>query len=771
MHQTFHLQRLTVHLSPQNEPNPTTRTVTDDSVVRVAPRPPDEGVTEHETAPHVAILGHLRKHWLTALLIAGAVVAAVVFYTLGAKRIYQAEATLKFDPNPPTPLGQDVEAVVDIGVGTYWNRQEYYQTQYEIIRSQRIAREAVARLALNLDQAFLANLPPGASPDAPRNVTEDDAALVLRSRLEVKPVKDSQLAVVKVTDANPERAARILNTVVDVYVELNITDAYESTDRAIAELTEQQAKLEKDLRLSEEELHSFKKEHDILSVALDDKSSMLLSEMQAYNEQLARVRAKIQEAAARHSQLSKVSADVSKLPARELLESPVLQSLRLRHIDAVKDRDAILASGKGPEHPQSRAAIARADAAKAELLEEVDNIKASTRSELQVLQSQAGGLAALMDKAKKRALELNQLEIEYRRRDRKQGNLEKLYQLVLSRTKEGGLTRTMMLNNISVVDRARIPGSPILPRVPVNIGIGVLLGLLLGAGAAIGRGMLDRTVKTPEDVERDFGVTTLGLLPTIGKEASGASYYAKRHRKKANREEGFSKPELVVHELPRSSVAEAARAIRTNLTFMSPDDPFQTLLLTSAGPAEGKTTVACCVAVALAQAGQRTVIVDCDLRRARVHRVFGVSTESGVTTAALSGDVESVAIETEVPNLHVVAAGPLPPNPAELLQSGKFRHVLRELQKHYDRVIIDSPPLVAVTDAAVLSTMADATLMVMRAHVTRKDVARHALTALRKVGTPVTGCIINAVDFARHEYRGSYYYYHRDYYGNDDASA
>ncbi|HHH28407.1 MAG TPA: polysaccharide biosynthesis tyrosine autokinase, partial [Polyangiaceae bacterium] len=683
---------------------------------------------------------------------------------------YQAEATLKFDPNPPTPLGQDVEGVVDIGVGTYWNRQEYYQTQYQIIESQRVARETVARLALHHDQGFLANLPAGAEPAHPRKVDEDGAALILRARLEVKPIKDSQLAIVRVTDANPERAARIVNTLTDVYVELNISDAYESTDRAIADLSEQQEKLERDLRASEEKLHDFKEEHDILSVALDDKSSMLLSEMQAYNDALAKVRAEIQEAAARHSQLSKVSADVSKLPASELLKSPVLQSLRLEYIATIRERDAILATGKGPEHPLAKAAIARSEAAKAELLEEVNNIKGATAAELRVLQSRAGGLAALLEKTKKRALELNKLEIEYRRRDREQHNLEKLYELVLSRTKESGLTRVMMLNNISVVDRARIPNAPILPRVPVNIGVGLLLGLLLGAAAAIGRGTLDRTVKTPDDVEREFGVTTLGLLPTIGKAGSGPSYYVKRRRGRKE-PETFSKPELVVHERPRSSVAEAARAIRTNLTFMSPDDPFKTLLLTSAGPAEGKTTVACCVAVALAQAGQRVVIVDCDLRRARVHRVFGFSSDVGVTTAALDGDIERAARETEVPNLHAIAAGPLPPNPAELLQSTKFRTLLAELEKKFDRVVIDSPPLVAVTDAAVLSTMADATLMVVRAHVTRKDVARHALSALRKVGTPVTGCIINAVDFDRHEYRGSYYYYHRDYYGDDDAGA
>jgi capsular exopolysaccharide synthesis family protein len=229
---------------------------------------------------------------------------------------------------------------------------------------------------------------------------------------------------------------------------------------------------------------------------------------------------------------------------------------------------------------------------------------------------------------------------------------------------------------------------------------------------------------------------------------------------------------LVVHEAPSSSIAEAARAIRTNLMFMAPDKPFQTLLVTSAGPAEGKTTVACCIAIAMAQAGQTVAILDCDLRRPRIHRVFGLSSSSGLTTSLIDGDFEGVAMETEVPGLSVIPAGPIPPNPAELFHTERFAKFLDHVRSRYDRIIIDSPPVAAVTDPAVLSTLADGTVLVVRAFRTRKEVARHAARLLRGVGGVIAGVVLNAVDFTKTEYKYSYYYYRRDeYYRNEPADT
>lgn len=751
-------------MTSETEKHTSTESSNDDEPLgRPVPRFED-GLRQVDVPAHVQALRNVRKHWLTALIVAVGVFAVATFYTLGAKRIYQAKSVLRLDPNPPSALGQDIQSVVDIGVGQYWNNQEYYQTQHEIITSQRIARDTVKQLGLHRDPAFILDLPPGAQrADQPLEVSEDDAASILRGRLEVAPVKDSQLVTVRYRDADSERSARVLNTLVDVYIEHNLTNAYASTDRAISELSGQLGKLDKDLRSSEQELYNFKKDHGILSVALDDRSNMLRSEMQLYNDELARVKAEQQAAAARYSVLKSAATDVSKLPAKELLSSEVLKSLRSKYLESVREREALMASGKGPKHPDVIAAATMAEETKRSLLQEVRNIKASTRGELRVLSRRAGGLKSLYDDAKRRALELNELQIEYRRLDRRESNLEELHQLVLKRTKESGLSRTTLMNNISVIDPARVPKGPIWPRVPLNLAAGLLLGLVLGVGSAIARGMLDRSLKTPEEIETELGLTTLGLLPTIDPAGLDATYDGKRRKRRQSTAE--LRPELVIHDHPKSSVAEAVRALRTNLTFMSPDEPFKTVLLTSAGPAEGKTTVACCIAAAMAQAGNKTVIIDCDLRRARIHKVFGATMDEGLTSAVLEGSIVGAVKETEVPNLHVLPAGPLPPNPAELLHSKRFREMLSELNRTYDRIVIDSPPVVAVTDAAVLSTMVDATLVVVRAHATPRDGARHAIRSLRKVGTPVTGVVLNAVDLTRHEYRSSQYRYVQSYYG------
>jgi capsular exopolysaccharide synthesis family protein len=199
---------------------------------------------------------------------------------------------------------------------------------------------------------------------------------------------------------------------------------------------------------------------------------------------------------------------------------------------------------------------------------------------------------------------------------------------------------------------------------------------------------------------------------------------------------------------------------------MAPDRPFRVLLVTSAGPSEGKTTVASCIAIAMAQAGQRVILVDCDLRRPRIHRVFRKSSSIGVTTVMLDegGLPAEELLQTDVPNLSVLPAGPIPPNPAEIFHSARFRKLVAQLSERYDRVIIDSPPVLLVTDATVLSTLVDGCVLVVRAFSTDKELARQSLRAMLDVSGKVAGVILNSVDLNRHEYKYYYYYYKRDGY-------
>jgi succinoglycan biosynthesis transport protein ExoP len=713
----------------------------------------------------------VRKYWATTVATALAIALGVTFYTLGQTKIYQATATVQFDPTPPRPLGKDVETVVDMGAGNYWNNREYYETQYKIIQSMRVALAVVQALDLNHDASFCEGLAPGVKAKGLPPLTPEEAADRIRAHLTVDAVKESRLAIVRYEDADPSRAQRILSTLVDTYVEQNLDDALESTSSAVDWLRGQLDKLKTDLSASEMALHDYKLKNNILSVAFDDQSNMLREEIKQVNDTLTGVRTKREEVFARRNELLRIKADdPTNLPASELLQSVLLQQLRERYVETVRERDALIGEGKGTNHPDVLAADARVSATRAALLAEVRNIQGAVDRDLTILTHQEAGLASLYDKAKKQALDLNLLEIEYNRLRRAKDNNEKLYELILERTKESDLTRMMRVNNIRVIDKPLLPRAPVRPRVAVNVALGIIFGAGLGIAAAIGRGLLDRTVKTPDDVQRELGLTFLGLLPELDEKSTRQSYYARRRTRRAVPEPSGN-PELIVHELPGSGLAEASRAIRTNLTFMAPDHPYRTLLITSAGPAEGKTTVACCIAIAMAQAGHRVVLVDCDLRRPRIHRVFRKNLESGVTTALLDDStLEIQDLSTEVPNLSVIASGPIPPNPAELLHSERFRSLVRKLSQRFDRVILDSPPVVAVTDAAVLSTLVDATVLVVRAFATRKEYARHGARALTDVGGKLAGVVLNAVDLDRHEYQHYYYYYKRDeYYGPTPA--
>ena len=351
-------------------------------------------------------------------------------------------------------------------------------------------------------------------------------------------------------------------------------------------------------------------------------------------------------------------------------------------------------------------------------------------------------------------------EIEYHRLDRNREQDEKIYALLLERMKAADLARMLRANNLRVVETAEVPSVPIRPRVSLNVTLGLLVGLFLGLLLAWVREQLDSSIKTPEDLEQKLGVVFLGLLPEIDDRPENKK---KRRRIVKDDPNALTAPELVVHARPLSAISEAARSVRTNIMFMDPDRPTRRLLVSSAAPAEGKTTVACSIAIAFAQSGQRVCLVDCDMRRPRIHRIFGRDGKLGVTSV-LVGDatIDEVAKPTRrsaISGRDQRGTG-RPPNPP-----GRYGFSPRGSASSWTtlgtastEVIIDSPPLVAVTDAAIISTIADGTVFVVRAFATGKHVSSQGLRALRDVDAPIIGAVLNAVDLQRSEY--TYYAYY-----------
>ncbi|MEY2932331.1 MAG: hypothetical protein RL033_3080, partial [Pseudomonadota bacterium] len=717
----------------------------------------------------------IRKRWVWVVTLAIAGVVAVGFYTAGKRPIYRSSSVLQIDPTPPKPLGKDVQAIVDVGTGSFWANAEYYKTQFEIIQSRTVAEETVRRLGLHHDEAFLLGLSPGEKiPDLPiKEANEsskvEQAASVVRGHLSVTPIKDSRLVTVSYTDANPERARQILATLVGVFIDRNIDVALASTNAAADWLRSQVDNLKSELESSENALQDYKSGHRVLSVSLDDQSNMLRQEMQQLTTALTAVRVRRTQVEARVFELSQIDSNNAEaaMPDHTQMRNAALEDLRTALKDAESEQAALIGAGKGEQHPLVASAAAKVSTSREALQRELQNIKEAAQRELSAVAHEADSLAQLLDQAQRRAQELSRLEVDYRRLERSKQQTEKLYGLVIERSKESDLTRMMRFNNIQTIDTPVAPKRPIGPNLPLNLALGLFAGLGLGLCGAFIREMFDQSVKSPMDIEQELGMTFLGLLPRQG--SSNAPAQSRSRRRRRGSKEQVEHLEWLVHEDSTSPISEAARSIRTNLAFMSPDRPYRSFLITSASPSEGKTTVACWLATAMAQAGQRVLLIDCDLRRPRLHRVYDFINDRGVTTAMVDRSTFKMAVhETRVPGLSVLLSGPSSPNPSESLQSKAFESLLNEALAAYDQVVIDSPPIGPVTDAVILSTRVDTSILVIRATSSAKELVRRARKALQDVRAHLAGAVLNAVEPSWHEY--SYTYYRR-YHHTVDAKG
>jgi capsular exopolysaccharide synthesis family protein len=310
-------------------------------------------------------------------------------------------------------------------------------------------------------------------------------------------------------------------------------------------------------------------------------------------------------------------------------------------------------------------------------------------------------------------------------------------------------------SNARILDAARPDPAPIRPRVRNNLVLGLLLGLLGGLGLAFALEQLDTTVKSQGDVEEKIGVPFLGILPRVTVE----------------RDAPAGDLDLFVYRHPKSTAAEACRAVRTNLLFMSPDRPLRTMLVTSSGPREGKSATVIATGIAMAQSGGRVVLVDTDMRRPRLHRALGVPNDRGVSSV-LVGDasLDDVVKSTEVPGLFLIPSGPIPPNPAELFHTQAFRDFIASVATHFERVIFDSPPVNAVADSVVLATQVDGTLLVLRADTTNKALARRAIRVLTDVKAKVFGAVLNDVELRSGKYGELYAAYASEYHESREGA-
>ena len=698
-----------------------------------------------------------KRKWL--VLLVGVLGAGAAYgWTRSQPRIYQSDCTLEYDPNPPKPLGRAVEDTTQPGM--WWETREYFATQNKIISSRAVAEKVVRKLSLHENPDFWSV--PSEERATWRMASLTDTAQLLRGLITVSQERDTRLVHIMVREHNADRAMLLANAMADAYIEKTMEDRLGATTGALEWLGKQLDMLKRQLEQSELALHEFSEQHTNLAVSLEDQQNIVASNIQQLSRSLTDTKTRRIALAARLEELRATNVDDPlQVQSALVLNNVTIATMRERYRALLIERDALVVH-YGDAHPKIVAIDAQRDAAKRALRAEIDSLVGAAESEVHEIHAVEKGLQVALNQANRVGLELNLQEISHRRLQRERDNTSKLYGALLERTAQTDLTRALQVAYVRVIDRALVPRIPISPRINTALLVGTLLGVLLGLGIAITVDQLDRVIRTAEDAET-IGITVLGIIPHIDNNAplSGNGY---GRRKRRDQPEQLGHRDLIVHNHPKSSVAECCRTVRTNITFMSTDRPRKTLVVTSASPREGKTTVSISLAISLAQSGKRILIVDTDLRKPRIHRSFNRALNRGVTTILVGEHTAQEAIqETEVPGLSVLASGPIPPNPSELLHTEQFRELLRDLAKHYDHLILDSPPLAAVTDAAIISPQVDGTILVVHSQKTTREALRAALRQLRDVSGHLVGGVLNEVDLSAQRY-GSYYYYRNESY-------
>jgi succinoglycan biosynthesis transport protein ExoP len=723
------------------------------------------------------LLRMLRKRKWMILAIAVSVPAIVGSVVSRQTKIYQATATIVIDLTVPQYLGSNFRDVVEIEP-SWWSSRENLETEYRILRSESQSFEvakALCQRKLNGDntQAAIEALVPSTNCSDPAQLSR--AGAIVQGGLKVEPVKDSRVVRLTFQSRSPALAAAVANTASAIYVDRNLDRRLSQSQHAATWLEGEYGDLGTQLRAAEQALVDFKTKNNIVAVALEDDQNDLSAKRKRISTELTTIEVKLITVRAQREMFATVrtSDPVTDFnPA--LAESETAGKLKDLYMEQyVKLLE--LRSKYLEKHPMVVAFETKLNAIKADLVRELELAKKNVDLQYQTLQKQASQLRAALDTATKESLNLEARAAEYNRLKRDVDRLVKVTEQVGGRGQETSLATHLKTNNVRILDVARIPTAPISPDVPRAVLIAAAIGLIMGIGLALLLESLDNTVKSQEDLERTVGLSFLGLIPSIeipGGEARGTP-------RSGNGNGGVfstvASKDIFVWTNPKSSVAECCRSIRTNLLFMSPDHPARTLLITSAGPQEGKSTVAISMAITLAQSGLRVLLVDTDMRRPRLARALGAPTSAEGLSKAVVGecDVVSVIRETAIPNLSLLPCGASPPNPAELLHSDRFKRIVSELAARFDRVIFDSPPVGAVTDPAILARLTDGTVFVAKAGRTSRDSLIRARRQIASDGrVNLLGCILNDLDMSKQGYGSYYYYYSRygQYYAADDRA-
>ena len=691
----------------------------------------------------------VKRRWLIAALVAAGAAIALVM-TLKATPMYRATAVVKIDT-----ASQSIVQMGEFGSPYDWD-PDFLTTQIGVLTSRSLA-ERVAE-DLRLDAAALARLQPpswlerlkgtlkpttaaGPSQDSPPPQPAD-AAMAAAERaagtstimggLSVQPQMNSRLVDIAFSSPSPEFAARAANAVADGYIAQELERTFGASSYAKSYLEEQLNLTKARLEQSERDLVEFAQKENLVNVG--EGQSLAGQNLGTINTSLAEAQAQRIRAQARWSQLQANDS----LP-QDLMAASLVPALRSQRADLQRQYQEKLQVFK-PDYPDMQRLKSQIDEMDRQISAEIASVRRSVRAEFDAAVAQEQLLKGQLSSLRDESLDTDSRSIQYNILRREADTNRQLYDSLLQRYKMVGASSDARPNNITIIDRAQVPGGAYSPNGVRNLAIGLFLGLLLGVALALLLEFLDDTIKTPEDVEQKLRLSVLGIIPRLGAKQSVAT---------------------AAQDL-RSPFSEAYRSVRTALQFSTDHGVPRTLLLTSPGPGEGKSTSALSLARNFAQLGKRVLLIEADMRNPSLHRSLAATPTGKGLSSLLAGaaTLQEVVVPSGEAQLDVIFAGPLPPNPAELLSGTRLVSLLSIAGQHYDQVVIDGPPVMGIADGPLLANSADGTLLVVDSGSTKIGNAQAALKRLLVARAHVIGVLLTKYNpkTAGHGYHYESYY-------------
>jgi polysaccharide biosynthesis transport protein len=721
----------------------------------------------------------LRAHWRTiqkrrwtvlSILLVTLTIASIM--TFKEKAIYRAEALLEIQKeNANIPTVQELFQLENVS-------DNYLETQYKVLQSETLARRVIDQLHLERDgefnppkDAWIQAKAHAAAPNPDSVIDPDVQQTVLKEfkdRLSIDPVRRSRLVQISFESQDPKVAAQVVNALAENYIQQNLESRWQAAQKASEWLSQQLESFKAKLEKSEDDLQGYAQKNGLLFLETQkgDTENIVNERLRQLQDELTKAQA---ERYAKESVYRLTEAgDYSALPG--VVDNKLMQELTAR-LSELERQKAALAPTFTNDYPKVKEIQSQIDEISRRLNEErkraaqgiVDDYLASTRRETLVRDA--------FEQQQDQANLVAGRTVQYNILKREVDTNKQLYEGLLQRLKEAGVSAGMNASNIRVVDAAVPATRPVRPRPILNLGLALLLGLGCGIGVSFLQEHLDNTLKNTDDIERVLRVPALALIPSRESLEHGGMGVYGLAEKVASHQNGNGKTALLKrgktwiridgNGTQHSALSEAFRGLRTSVLLSAAGRPPRSLTFVSAEPGEGKTTVASNLAISLAQLGKRVLLIDGDMRRPCIHKLFNIEENSSGLVTFLAGEEgwSHLVRPTGVANLDCMICGPVPPNPSELLSSDRMLTLMFEVMREYQFVLIDAPPLLNVTDGRILATMVEGAILVVRGGYTPQELAQEAQFHVRDVGARLIGVVLNDVDIRQNGYYQSYYRY------------